>query len=168
MKKVVSYLAILSLIVVLIVPSLVSAQVSECCKLRRDIEVRDKTYQKDLIVGFRSLKATECRFGAVDEACTDTDGNGIIDQTTDCYSEDRGGSVCLINTIYSITDWIFYILMAFVGIMIIIGAFTIITAGGSPEKVTSGRNYVLYAVIGMVVAFFARAIPAIVKTVIGM
>ena len=78
------------------------------------------------------------------------------------------GMCCLVNTIYSITDWIFYILMAFVGVMIIIGAFTIITAGGAPEKVTSGRNYVLYAVIGMVVAFFARAIPAIVKTVIGM
>lgn len=78
------------------------------------------------------------------------------------------GMCCLVNTIYTVTDWIFYILMAFVGVMIVIGAFTIITAAGSPEKVTSGRNYVLYAVIGMVVAFFARAIPAIVKTVIGM
>jgi hypothetical protein len=78
------------------------------------------------------------------------------------------GMCCLINTIYSVTDWIFYILMAFVGIMIVIGAFTIITAGGNPDNVTKGRNYILYAVIGMVVAFFARAIPAIVKAVIGM
>ena len=62
---------------------------------------------------------------------------------------------CLVNTIYSVTDWIFYVIMAFVGIMIVIGAFTIITAGGNPENVTKGRNYILYAIIGMVVAFFA-------------
>jgi len=78
------------------------------------------------------------------------------------------GMCCLVNTIYSITDWIFYILMAFVGIMIVIGAFSIITAAGAPEKVTSGRNYILYAIIGMVVAFFARAIPSMVKALVGM
>jgi hypothetical protein len=50
--------------------------------------------------------------------------------------------------------------------MIVIGAFNIITAGGSPEKVTAGRNYILYALIGMVVAFFAKAIPAIVSALI--
>jgi hypothetical protein len=96
-----------------------------------------------------------------------TDINTACTSGADVSIEDYG-MCCLVNTIYSITDWIFYILMAFVGIMIIIGAFTIITAGGSPEKVTAGRNYILYAIIGMVVAFFARAIPAIVKTVIGM
>jgi len=94
----------------------------------------------------------------IDPACTNGASVSIADY----------GMCCLINTIYSVTDWIFYILMAFVGIMIVIGAFTIITAGGNPDNVTKGRNYILYAVIGMVVAFFARAIPAIVKAVIGM
>lgn len=78
------------------------------------------------------------------------------------------GMCCMVNTIYAITDWIFYILMALVGIMIVIGAFNIITAAGAPEKVSAGRNYILYAVIGMVVAFFARAIPTIVQALIGM
>jgi hypothetical protein len=83
-------------------------------------------------------------------------------------SIDDYGMCCLVNTIYSITDWIFYILMAFVGIMIVIGAFSIITAAGAPDKVNAGKNYILYAVIGMVVAFFARAIPAMVKTLVAM
>lgn len=95
---------------------------------------------------------------AIDAACTNT---AVV-------SIDTYGMCCLVNTIYSITDWLFYILMAFVGVMIVIGAFTIITAGGAPEKVTAGRNYILYAIVGMVVAFFARAIPAIVKAVISM
>jgi len=50
--------------------------------------------------------------------------------------------------------------------MIVVGAFNIITAGGAPDKVTAGRNYILYALIGMVVAFFAKAIPAIVAALI--
>ena len=102
-----------------------------------------------------------------------TDISQKIDGTNACdkdeeVSIDKYGMCCLINTIYSITDWIFYILMAFVGIMIVIGAFYIITAAGAPDKVTSGRNYILYAVLGLIVAFFARAIPAMVKTLVSM
>ena len=94
----------------------------------------------------------------IDAACTDD---------TDVSIEDYG-MCCLVNIIYSITDWIFYILMAFVGVMIIIGTFYIITAAGNPERVQNGRNYILYAVVGMIVAFFARAIPVIVKVLVGM
>lgn len=94
----------------------------------------------------------------INAACTNT---AVV-------SIDNYGMCCLVNTIYSITDWIFYISMAFIGIMIVIGAFTIITAGGDPSKVSQGRNYILYAIVGMVVAFFARAIPAVVKTLVSM
>ena len=83
-------------------------------------------------------------------------------------SIDTYGMCCTVNAIYRITDWIFYILLAVVGVMIVIGAFTIVTAGGSPDKVTAGRNYILYAVIGMIVAFFARAIPNIAQMLVGM
>jgi hypothetical protein len=82
-------------------------------------------------------------------------------------SIEQYGACCLVNTLYVVTTWLFAIIMVIVGIMIIIGAFSIITAGGSPEKVTSGRNLILYAVIGMVVAWFAKAIPGIAKMLIG-
>jgi hypothetical protein len=96
-----------------------------------------------------------------------------IDGTNNCAKDatvsiDDYGMCCLVNTIYSITDWIFYILMALVGIMIVIGAFSIITAAGAPDKVNAGKNYILYAIIGMIVAFFARTIPAMVKTLVSM
>ena len=132
MRKIISVLVLLSL---LVLPMLASAQIAtpDTCTLTRDLT-------------------------DIDPACTDD---------TDVPIEDYG-MCCLVNTIYSITDWIFYILMAFVGIMIVMGAFMIITAAGAPEKVTGGRNYILYAVIGMVVAFFARAIPSMVKALVGM
>ena len=77
------------------------------------------------------------------------------------------GMCCLMNTLYNITDWIFVILVALVAIFVIMGAFTILTGAGAPEKITSGRNYILYAAIGLLVAFLAKAIPGIVKVISG-
>lgn len=43
-------------------------------------------------------------------------------------------------------------------IMIIMGGFRYITSGGSQEKVTSAKNTILYAVIGLVVVALAQVI----------
>jgi len=75
---------------------------------------------------------------------------------------------CLLNTIYSVTNWIFVILVGVVTIFVILGAFTIVTAAGSPEKLKSGKDYILYAAIGLLVAFLAKAIPGIVKIIVGI
>ncbi len=78
------------------------------------------------------------------------------------------GMCCLMNSIYTVTDWIFIILIAFAAVMVLWGAFTLLTAGGAPEKVTSGRNYIIYAAIGLAVGLLAKAIPAIVRVVLGV
>ncbi|MBZ9572072.1 hypothetical protein KJA15_01950 [Patescibacteria group bacterium] len=81
---------------------------------------------------------------------------------------DTYGMCCLVNSIYILTKWLTFIIGGVVGLMIIAGAFLLVTAGGAPDKVSTGRNYILYAVIGMVVALFARAIPAIAKRLVGI
>ncbi len=89
----------------------------------------------------------------------------------DCLFDDTTktcGSCCMLDTIYTITDWIFYILMAFGIIFIILGAFTILTAGGSPEKVNTGRSYIIYAVIGLLIGLAARGMPSLAKGIIGL
>jgi len=73
---------------------------------------------------------------------------------------------CAMNAIYSVTDWIFIGVLAFVVIFILIGAFTMMTAAGSPEKVTSGRNYIIWAMVGAIVAALAKSIPSIVKAIL--
>ena len=78
------------------------------------------------------------------------------------------GMCCLLNTIYNVTDWIFVVLAAVAALFVILGGLNIVTAGGSPEKVASGRNYIMYAVIGLVVAILAKAVPSIVKMVVGV
>ncbi|MBZ9578312.1 hypothetical protein KJA14_00445 [Patescibacteria group bacterium] len=152
MSKIILVLALVSLLSLLLLPMVALAQIEikECCTLHKTITVDTVTCNEDTVAAPDAAAAADCA-GAYCAA-----------------SADVWGMFCILNTIYRVTDWVSYILFAFVGVMIIIGAFTIVTAGGSPDKVSSGRNYIVYAIIGLVVAFFARAIPALVKAVIGM
>lgn len=72
------------------------------------------------------------------------------------------------DTVYTVTDWIFVFVVTLVVIFILLGAFSILTAAGTPEKVATGRSYIIYACIGMFVALLAKAIPWIVRNVIGV
>lgn len=137
MKKVLIGLVLISFLAVLVMPTLVSAQVGalEGCTMSRDVGV---------------------------DGCP---GEGEV-----CNYEDNAqcGICCLLNTIYNVVDWIFVVLVAIAALFVIIGAITLLTAAGSPEKIKSGRDYIMWAAIGLVVAFLSRAIPAFVKMVVGV
>jgi len=81
---------------------------------------------------------------------------------------DTCGTCCLLDTIYTVTDWIFLGVVTIAGIMILIGAFNIVTAGGSPEKVNTGRQYIIFAAVGIIVALMAKLIPTIAKNIVGL
>ncbi|MFH1894511.1 MAG: hypothetical protein ABH813_01245 [Patescibacteria group bacterium] len=78
------------------------------------------------------------------------------------------GICCIMDTIYTVTDWIFLGVVSIAMIMIFIGAFNIVTAGGSPEKVSTGRSYIIFAAVGIIVALIAKLIPVIAKNIIGL
>ncbi len=78
-------------------------------------------------------------------------------------SYETHGVFCVMDAILTATDWIFAIVLAIAIIFVIWGAFTLITAGGSAEKALKGRNYIIYAVVGFIVALLAKAIPNIAK-----
>ena len=109
--------------------------------------------------------ATECTLG---HDITDIDGACTKGATVDEDATSLWGMCCLLDAIYTVTDWIFTVLIAVVGLMVLFGAFTLLTAAGAPEKVSSGRNYIIYAMVGMIVALFAKAIPSIVKAMLGL
>lgn len=75
---------------------------------------------------------------------------------------------CLFSAIYTVKDWVFFAVMAVSTIVVIYGAFVITTAGGDPTKISSGRNYILYAMIGFAVALFSAAIPTLVQGLLGL
>jgi hypothetical protein len=53
------------------------------------------------------------------------------------------------------------------GIMVIIGGFQIMTAGGKEEQFKKGRQTLMYAVIGFVCILIATGVVDIIKSVIG-
>lgn len=57
-----------------------------------------------------------------------------------------------------ITNTILYIVGIVAVIMLIIGGIRYVVSGGDSKKVTDAKNTVLYAIIGLVIAFFAYAI----------
>jgi len=123
----------------------------ESCTLKRNITVSDIPYPKGLNVTGDNTKSV----------CGLTPSG-----TGPCYTADWG-MVCILNTLNSIIDWTFTILVIMAVFFTILGAATIIFAGGKAENVDKGKNFILYAAIGLVVAFLARALPGIVRSIGG-
>jgi len=148
MKKIFFILVFTCLLGSLVLPMIVLADdtLQDCCKLRKDIQIDADSCVKDSIVG---PSGGSCTIGSIN-----------------CTTE-KWGLFCVLNTIYAVTDWAFLIIVAIVIILVILGALNIMTSAGSPEKVKAGRDQIMYAAIGMVIAIIARAVPSIVKAIIG-
>jgi len=137
-----------------LMPLVASAQISSC------------TMGRNITYGAVRYMKTHTIYDPESAPALTPDCPASGDTTGDCMTKEWG-SVCLMNSIYNVTDWISFILIAVAAIMIILGAFTLATAAGAPEKVTTGRNYIIFACVGLVVALLSRAIPAIAKRFVG-
>lgn len=95
------------------------------------------------------------------EDATSTAGT-VVDSSVDGW-----GMLCLLDTVYTVADWIFYGLLSLVSVFTVYGGFLIVTAQAEPEKIKKGRDFVLYATVGLIVAFLSRIIPSIAEGVVG-
>ncbi len=93
-------------------------------------------------------------------ACCDLPG------TTGGICKDAG-VVCLIDFVNTIGDWIFAGLLAIVVIILFFAGFQFITAGGSPEGVMAARSKIIYAIVGLAVAFLAKALIKVIEVLVG-
>jgi len=75
---------------------------------------------------------------------------------------------CAIDAVMTVTDWIFYVLLVAVVLMIVVGGFMYLTSAGDPGKASKGRTLIIFAIIGLIIAVFARAIPSIVMGFLGV
>jgi len=66
----------------------------------------------------------------------------------------------LLNTIVT---YLLQISIPIVAIMVIIGGFQMMFAGGNPEKITTGKKTILYSVIGYVIILLATGVIALIK-----
>jgi len=165
MKKVLISLTLLSILAVLFIP-LVRTQgmtithdeslPNECCEMKYDVTIGDTTYNKGKILG-----ANEDKINCTLVTDDNNDNNVII-------LENGYSLYCLLGTIYWVTNLVFLAAILLVVILIIVGGIMIMTAAGDEAKVKKGKNFILYALIGFVVAILAKAVPALAKFFIGM
>jgi hypothetical protein len=107
----------------------------------------------------------------INPSSTCTMGRTITLKTMTCSGtidiEGPQSICCILNTMYNITDWIFVILVGIAGLFIVLGAMNLVIAAGDPSKIKTGRDYIMYAAIGLLVGFIARAIPGLVLMIVG-
>lgn len=65
-----------------------------------------------------------------------------------------------------VTNTILYIVGVIAVVMLIIGGIKYVISGGDAKKVTDAKNTILYAIIGLVIAFLAYAIVNFVISVL--
>lgn len=72
-------------------------------------------------------------------------------------------SINPVTAFETIINVVFTALLIFAALTLIIAGFDFATAGGDSEKVKKAREKVLYAVIGIVVAFLAKGIVLFIE-----
>jgi hypothetical protein len=142
MKKIISAVISLSILGLMIAPVILAQAISPPGEIT-------KCKMRHTLTGFTGI------------TCPPKDSDCEYATNTNC------GACCVLDTIYTISDWVFYIVLAFAIIFISLGAFFIMTAGGEPDKVRKGRDYILYAVIGLIIGLMAKTVPYIAKAIIG-
>lgn len=158
--KISSGLVLLSL---LALPFLVSADVGpgSCCVLKGKVNLQGFNFRTN--TGGTTTGGVLEAGTIVGDSTAGTCGVGTPSTDTPDW-----GIICLLGTIYGITNWIFVILMGVAVIFIIVGGFFMVTAAGNPEQFGKGRQLVIYAIIGMIVALAAKYIPSIARFIIGV
>lgn len=91
-----------------------------------------------------------------DSLCAGTDFSTV--DGTNCAAttgQSTTGVQEAISTIVDILSWIVGVISV---IMIIVGGFRYITSGGASDKVTSAKNTIIYAIIGLIIVALAQFI----------
>ena len=63
----------------------------------------------------------------------------------------------------AIGNWLYAIAFALVPIMILIGAFYILTAAGDPEKVNTGKKIIIWTIVGLAIVIISTGIMSLIK-----
>lgn len=68
----------------------------------------------------------------------------------------------------AIVNFIFTIALVLAPLMVIIGAFYIMSAAGDAKKVGTGKTIITYTLIGFAVILFAKGLIAMIEQVLGV
>ena len=70
------------------------------------------------------------------------------------------------DIIDAVQTWIFTIALVIAPLMIVLGAFYILTSAGEPSRVQKGRSIIIWAAIGLAVVLLAKVLYSVILGVI--
>ena len=53
-------------------------------------------------------------------------------------------------------------------LMLIIAGFIFVTSGGSPDRVKTAKNLIIYTLIGVAILLFAKGLILVIKSILGV
>jgi hypothetical protein len=164
MKKILAIATLLALSLGLVGAVLAQpAGPNNCCKLRSDIVWQGDTYSTNNDV-------VKCTASACDYKKGETVGEKGVTCPIDGKPVENAspdwGMICFINTVDTITNWIFYVMTAIAVLLFIYGGLSHMIAMGDPDKASKARQVIIYAIIGLIIALVAKIVPAIVTTLV--
>lgn len=90
---------------------------------------------------------------AKDEVCK---GLGLTTGTTGCDADPKTGTVD--STVGKVINVLSFVVGVISVIMVIIGGLKYVTSGGDSSKVSSAKDTILYAIVGLVVVAMSQVI----------
>lgn len=77
-----------------------------------------------------------------------------------------GADVDVMHVLDNIVNWLFSILLIVAVIYLIIAAYYFVIAQGDSDKISKARTMILYALIGVAVAFLAKGLVTLVERIV--
>lgn len=111
------------------------------------------------IVGPHSVLAagtTDVQCGVSNSSGLGTGSSDPLTQGSQC-AKGNGQGTDLNNVFKTVANIMLFLVGAIAVIMLIVGGLRYVTSGGDQTAVTSAKNTILYAIVGIVVAFLAFA-----------
>lgn len=72
------------------------------------------------------------------------------------------------DVINNLIDFVFFLALIICPLVIIIGGFIFVTAGGDPKKIESGKKMIYYALIGLGIVILAKGFVMALKAILGV
>ena len=151
----------------------------DCIKIRQDFNLKVSTaantkaevkFVSGAIIAGKKIETASpaCKRGTTEIAISSVCVATGMTKDTNCYlfSSKEYGLVGMFNTIYNVTNWVFFIMTIVAVLMSVFGGFTYITAAGDPTKAEKGKSILTFAIIGLAIALIAKLIPSLVKFIL--
>lgn len=152
----------------------VQSDVNACCKLHKTFKFEGIEFKKGYIVGEQwtqdkpsycfmdgETKELKADYIEVLKSSTLPSGPGSLG-----YYK-KWGMVCLINVIYRIADWAFYLMFVFAVCLLTATGFKLMWHRGDPEKTKKTLKMVWYTIVALILALLAKIGPSAWVMILG-